>query len=506
MNFLQKTKEAAIAVVPIIIIVLVLHFAIAPLTINILRAFIVGSFLIILGLGIFLAGADLGIVAAGSLLGASLTRTRKLPVILISVSITCFIITIAEPNLIVQGNLVESVTGNISARSLILSVSAGIAIAIVMAVIRIFFQVPYRLILFIAYGVAIFAASQVSDIFISIAFDSSGCATGPLTVPFIMALGIGIAGVRSDITATEDSFGTTGIAAVGPILAVAILGLIVTNTVTDIPADIDIVETPKELLAVVDDIVEIAKAPILRQYMEHLRSVIKDVTKALSPLALILIFFQITLFKMPPEQLKRLALGIFYTWLGLILFFLGANTGFIPTGTALGELLGALSWNWILIPIGCILGAVIVCAEPAVWVLTQQVEEISSGNIRRPILLATLAIGVAATVGLSMWRVLSGFSIWYFILPGFGLALLLTFFSPKLFTAIAFDSGSVATGPMASTFILTLTLGAALTSGGNPETDAFGLIAMIAVAPPISIQILGIIFHRKELYLARKSK
>lgn len=499
MNFLKKIKETAVAIVPIIFIVLVLHFTITPLPINILGSFIAGSIFVILGLGVFLAGADIGIVPAGSLLGAALTKTRKLPIILISVSIVCFIITIAEPNLKVQGNLVESVTGIIASGSLVFSVSIGIGIAIAVAIARIMFQLPYRIIMFIGYGLAILVASRVNDTFVAIAFDSSGASTGPLTVPFFIALGIGVASVRGDATATEDSFGTTGIAAIGPILAIAILGFIVSSTTDSSPADIGAQEK------VISAAESAGEEPILKQYFDHLSSVVKDVTRALFPLALIFAFFQFVLLKMPPEQVKRLAFGLIYTWLGLILFFLGANTGFIPAGTAIGQQIGVLSWNWVLIPLGCILGAVIVCAEPAVWVLTEQVEEISSGNIRRPILLTALALGVAATVGLSMWRVLAGFSIWYLILPGFGLALLLTFISPKLFTAIAFDSGSVATGPMSSTFILTLTLGASLTSGGNPETDAFGLIAMIAVAPPVSIQLLGFLFHRKELYMAKKA-
>ncbi len=491
MNLLQKLKETTLAIVPVMLIVLILHLTVTPLPAYILVSFFAGSLLVILGLGFFLTGVDLAIVPAGSMLGSALTRTRKLPLILLVILIVGFIITIAEPNLRVQGDLVQTVTGTIKSSSLIFSVALGIGLALSLAIARILFQIPYRIIVILSYGSALLLASRVSAVFVALAFDSSGAATGPLTVPFFIALGIGVASVRSDRTAEDDSFGSTGIAAIGPILAVIVLGFFRGDGNTLPLPVIAVAAVPQTLFAV---------------YRAKILPILAEVALALGPLSLLLLVFQMTLLKLPPAQIRRIAMGMGYTFIGLSLFFLGAYTAFIPAGTEIGKGLGALSFNWILIPVGCLLGAVIVCAEPAIWVLTEQVEEVSGGNIRKPLLLAALAIGVSGAVGLSMWRVLAQFSIWYLLIPLFTLALSLSFFSPKLFTAIAFDSGGVATGPMSSTFILTLTIGASLSSGGNPATDAFGLIAMIAIAPPVSIQLLGFLFHRKELYMRKEAK
>ena len=170
----------------------------------------------------------------------------------------------------------------------------------------------------------------------------------------------------------------------------------------------------------------------------------------------------------------------------------------MPVGTTIGAVIGTLSYSWILIPIGLVLGAVVVCAEPAVWVLNEQIEEISGGHIKKRFMLVSLSAGIAFSIALSMFRVLTGASLWQFIIPGYLLAMVLTFFTPKLFTAIAFDSGGVASGPMTSTFILSFTLGASQAVGGNPVLDAFGVIAMVAMTPLITIQILGLVFSMKE--------
>ena len=240
--------------------------------------------------------------------------------------------------------------------------------------------------------------------------------------------------------------------------------------------------------------------------MHSVPEVARNVFIALSPLYGIILLFQLFLIKLPPQQFKRVSLGFLYAYIGLILFFVGADSAFVPAGKALGVALGSLERNWILIPIGCVLGAVVVCAEPAVWVLTEQVEEVSGGNIRKPLLLATLAIGVSVSIGLSMCRVIFGFSVWYLLIPFYAAAIALTFVTPKLFTAIAFDSGGVASGPMASTFILSLTLGASVASGGDPSRDGFGVIAMVAATPLVAIQILGWLYSLKEKHIAREAR
>lgn len=494
------------AIGPVMLIIIILHLTVAPMPLATLLAFIVGAFFVIFGLSVFLSGVDLAIVPSGSLIGASLTRTRNLPAILISVLVSGFIITLAEPNLNVQGDLVQAVTGIIPSKILVMAVALGTGLFLMIGMGRVLLQIPYKIIILISYAAALLLASKVTPMFVAIAFDSSGASTGPLTVPFFMALGLGLASVRGGKSSNDDSFGTTGIAAIGPILAVAVLAFIVSANNTGLPAsEVNEAISNSETIVLTTETQSIATKIFGDLWNEFIQQT-KSVSMALSPLVGLIILFQFFLLKIPKRQMRRIIAGLIYAWIGLVLFFTGANTGFIPTGTALGEILGSPSLQFILIPLGCVLGALIVTAEPAMWVLTTQVEEVSSGNIRKPVLLTTVALGVAIGVGLAMWRVVAGFNVWYLIAPTFILAVTLTFFTPKLFATIAFDSGSVATGPVSSTLILPLTLGAALASGGNPATDGFGLIAMIAVMPPISIQILGFLYHIKEKKVFRKER
>ncbi|HKL85085.1 MAG TPA: DUF1538 domain-containing protein [Treponemataceae bacterium] len=490
MDLFVKIKETAFAIIPVSLIVLVLHFTVGPLPQSILPVFLSGSILVILGLALFLVGIDLGIVPVATILGAALIRTRKLPLILASVFVSAFIITMAEPNLMVQGEVVQSVTGAITARSLVFFVSLGVGFGLALAISRTIFKIPYRAIVVTTYIIALLLATHSDAMFTAIAFDSSGASTGSLTVPFFLALGIGISAIRGDSSAMEDNFGTTGIVAMFPILIVLLMGLFSNSDTKPLATALEV----------------FSSNGVFSTWGRAIPGILKDVSFALIPLAALIIFFQKTLLHVPKSQFRRIMIGMIYAFAGLVLFFLGANTGFIPTGNALGKVLAEGEIAWILIPLAGLLGAFIVCAEPSMWVLTKQVEEVTSGNISRPVLTATVAIGVATAVALSLLRVLLGFSLLWLLAPLVILALFLTFFSPALFTQIGFDSGSVATGPLSSTFILTLTVGASAGSGGNPATDAFGLIALIAIAPPVSIQILGFLYHQKEKRMLQRQK
>lgn len=487
MNFLIKLKETSIAVLPIALLVFILSATITPLGADLLVSFTIGTVCIILGLTIFLTGTDIGIMPAGSFIGAALTAKRSLPLMLISGFIIGILITIAEPSLIILGQQAERVTGSVTTLELVYSVAVGVGIFLLIALARTVFQIPFRLIVIISYLIVFAIATRVSPVFVALAFDSGGATTGQMTVPFIIALGVGISAVRSDTSAEDDSFGLIGIASIGPMLAVVILAFFKGKVSA---------EESKQIMNAVSIVPEFHSGGIIHSYASLLPGILKSMALALGPLAVIIGFYQVFLLRLPPRQLKRIILGFIYTYAGLVLFMLGTVSAFIPVGNTIGYLMGQLENKQILIPFGCILGALVVCAEPAIWVLTQTVEEVSDGNIRRPILLTALALGVAASVGLSMWRVLAGFSIWFLLVPWYLAALLLTFVSPKLFTAIAFDSGGVASGPLSSTFVLALLLGASSSVGGNPATDAFGLIAMIAVTPIVSIQILGWLFSR----------
>jgi hypothetical protein len=304
-----------------------------------------------------------------------------------------------------------------------------------------------------------------------------------MTVPFIMAFGVGVAAVRHN---SGDSFGLTGIASIGPIAMVLFFGILTG-------------ESDKNAVSAAAE--EFLGLGLFVHLIPH---VFREVVGALAPLAVLFALFQLTLVKLPPKRLSRVIIGILYSFIGLNIFFVGVKGGFVPAGTRLGESLGALSlgaspWAVVFIAfVGAVFGAVVVCAEPAIWVLTREVEEISGGTIKRKVLLITLMFGVASAVGLSLLRVLLGFSIWYYLIPGYGLALLLTLVCPKLFVAIAFDSGGVASGPMTSTFILAFTLGLSAACGGNPVTDAFGVIAIVAMIPLIAIQVLGLMFKFQQ--------
>jgi hypothetical protein len=516
MNFSHKIKETSLAVLPIAALVIALSLTIAPLSRETFFAFVPGTAMIILGLSFFLAGTDLGILPAGSFIGSAITRSRKLTLILGTGLIVGFIITIAEPDLAVLGSQVEDATGYIRSLPLILSIAAGVGIFVSLALARAVFQIPFRAVVIAGYALVFALGSRISPTLAAIAFDSGGATTGPMTVPFIIALGIGVASVRIDKASGEDNFGFTGIASIGPIAAVAILALIISGGETagavEPATAISIAqstseatqEIPNEPVAFADAENplpgEIAPpiASLFGRYAHETPIVAKGVLLALAPVALLLSLFQLFLLKLPPRQITRIAFGFIYAFIGLVLFFLGTDTAFLPAGRELGFALARIGNGWPLIPIALALGATIVCAEPAIWILTEQVEEVSGGNVRRTALLVALACGVAVAVALSMWRILSGFSVWLLLIPSYAAAIALTFVSPRLFTAIAFDSGGVASGPMASTFVLAMALGAASAQGTSNAENAFGLIAMIAVTPLISIQVLGWAFSVKE--------
>ncbi len=511
MNFIHKIKETAIAIVPISALVVALSLTVAPVPPSVLFAFMPGSILVLLGLSFFLAGTDLGILPAGSFIGSAITKSKSILLVLFTGLLVGFFITVAEPDLAVLGAQVERATGYIPSWPLILSVAGGVGVFVTIALLRAIIQIPFRVVTLAGYALVFVLASRVHPQAMAIAFDSGGATTGPMTVPFIIALGVGVAAVRGDRSSDEDSFGFTGIASIGPILAVALLALSLEPRTAEAAGALDTAGAAESGMraaerALADGGNGLARmaGDLLALYSRELGHVAGNVALALSPIAVLLFAYQFFLLRLPPMQVRRIALGVVYAYVGLVLFFLGTETAFIPAGRELGRSLAAIGNGWPLIPVGLALGAAVVCAEPAIWILTEQVEEVSAGNIRRHVLLAALATGVSLAVALSLWRVLSGFGVWYLLAPSYALALALTFVSPRLFTAIAFDSGGVASGPMSSTFVLALALGAASERGSAGATDAFGLIAMIAVTPIVSIQLLGWLYARKERAMLRK--
>lgn len=481
----EKLVEALQAVLPIVAIVLVLSFFIAPLSPSVLLCFLLGAVMIIFGMMFFTLGAEMSMTPMGERVGSAMTKSRSLPKMIVIGFILGFIITISEPDLQVLANQVPSVPNLV----LILSVAAGVGAFLVIALLRMLFSMALPPLLVTLYAIVFVLAAFVPKDFLAVAFDSGGVTTGPMTVPFIMALGVGISAIRSDRHAADDSFGLVALCSIGPILAVLILGIAYSPGESSYTA---------AFLPDIQDSVELWDL-----FMVGLPAYFKEIALSLLPIMVFFGVYQFAVLHMSRKALGKILVGLFYTYIGLVLFLTGANVGFMPAGNYLGQVLAALPYRWVLIPLGMLIGYFIVKAEPAVYVLNKQLEEVTDGSISAKAMGTSLSIGVALSVGLAMLRVLTGISILWMLVPGYGIAIGLSFFVPKIFTAIAFDSGGVASGPMTATFLLPLAQGACLAVGGNIVTDAFGVVAMVAMTPLITIQILGMTYQLKQRHASR---
>lgn len=470
----EKWQEAVSAVLPIIGIVLLLCFAVAPISPSILLCFLMGAVLLLVGMMFFTLGAEVAMSPMGERIGTCLTKSKKLWLVLWLSFLLGFIITISEPDLQVLAQQVPAVPNMV----LILSVACGVGVFLVVAFLRMLFGIPLPPLLLIFYTGIFILAFFVPRDFLSVAFDSGGVTTGPMTVPFIMALGIGISSIRSDRHAADDSFGLVALCSIGPILAVMILGMIY---------------NPQEASYIPPVIPEIENSVHLwKLFAVEFPTYMKEIAIALLPVIVFFLIFQILVLKLTKRKLFKITAGLIYTYIGLVLFLTGVNVGFMPAGNYLGQILAGLDAPWVLIPIAMVMGFFIVKAEPAVYVLNKQVEEITDGAISAKAMGMGLSIGVAVSLGIAMIRVLTGISILWFLIPGYTIALGISFFVPKIYTAIAFDSGGVASGPMTAAFLLPLAQGACVALGGNIVTDAFGVVAMVAMTPLITIQVMGL--------------
>lgn len=485
MQLFDKLKEVVASVLPIPIIVLLLHFTITPLPNGILGQFIIGTFLLILGMGIFMVGADIGMLPMGEMMGSELIKTQKIWLIALFGFLIGSMVTIAEPDLQVLASQVSNVNPDVIKPLLVAAVSIGVGIFVVLGMLRIIFGISISKLLVISYIILLILAAFTSKNFLPIAFDSGGVTTGPLSTPFILALGVGVAAVKGGKNSAEDSFGLLALASTGPIFTVVILGLLFRNSSSS-------GTFTTETLSQVNNLKE-----LLLSFIKSVPIHIKEVILALLPMIIIFIIFKIFYLKMSKKQLFKIIIGIIYTFVGLVIFLTGVNVGFLPAGTYLGGQIASLHYNWVLIPIGAIIGFCLVAAEPAVHVLNSEVEDVSGGYISKRSMLITLSIGVSISVGLAMIRILTGLNIWWFLAPGYIIALILSFFTPNMFTAIAFDSGGVASGTMTAAFISPFTIGACQVLGGNILTNAFGVVAMVAMTPLIGIQLLGLIYKIK---------
>ena len=482
-HIFEKFKEAVFAVLPVTFIVLALCFTVVDVNTEFIVLFLIATVFLIFGMTMFTLGADISMMKIGQAIGSHVTKSRSS----VFVGIICFIlgviVTIAEPDLRVLAESVPIVDTYV----MIIAVAIGVGLFLVVSFFRVYLQVKLSYILLAMYGLvfALALSPLIPNDFVAAAFDSGGVTTGPITVPFIMALGVGLASLRGDKNSAEDSFGLVALCSIGPILTVLLLGAF--NDTSGIVAE----STPIAEYASISE--------IFFAYLRALPHYMLEVLLALLPIIVFFIIFQIFSLKLGKVTVVQIISGLVYTFVGLVLFLVGVNIGFMPMGTYIGRSLGGSANAWALIPIGALIGWFIVSAEPAVHVLKQQVEDVTEGAVKGKSVGLALSVGVAISVGLAMLRVITGISIWYIIIPGYLFSLVMTLFVPPIFTAIAFDSGGVASGPMTATFLLPLALGACDAAGGNLLTDAFGLVAMVTMTPLVTIQLLGLIGKFKAM-------
>lgn len=475
-GLILKLKESLLSVLPVAAVVVLLNFTPAvDFSAREILVFIVSAAAMIFGIGLFNIGADLAMSPMGEHIGASLTKTGKFSRVLGVSFLMGLLITVAEPDLSVLASQVSEV---MNGTVLILSVGVGVGLFLVVSVLKIIFKKPLSVLLLFFYMVlfaliALVAVNGNSDM-VALAYDSGGVTTGPITVPFIMAFGLGIAATFGGSDMGENSFGLIALCSVGPILAVSVLGITASGKISYTVPDYSV------------------GAHLGEAFWPTVMASVKDVGLALGLVVLLFAILQALFLKLPLRRLRGIAVGILYTFVGLVVFLTAVTVGFMPVGYKLGTELASRSPR-LLAVFGFIIGMVVVLAEPAVHVLNRQVEDVTDGAVTKTSMMTALSVGVGISIGLSMLRIYFDFSILYYLIPGYLISLGLSIFVPAIYTAIAFDSGGVASGPLTSGFILPLAIGACavLQGEGKIMSDAFGIVAMVAMTPLITIQILG---------------
>lgn len=486
----SKLLESLKSILPIALIVLGLSITVTPIPAGDMMLFLIGIAFLVFGMSLFNMGAEMSMQPLGVRIGSTIASSGKIWLIAFVSFVIGIIVTISEPDLQI---LAEQVSG-IKNMMLILTVSIGVGIFLMIALLRIVFGVSLNIILVVFYIATFIISFFLPEGFRPLAFDSGGVTTGPMTVPFIMSLGAGVSSARVSKAGRDDSFGITALCSVGPIISVLILGIC-------LKIDGGTYE-PSQPNVIVD-----TRSGIWL-YCQNIVRYAEEVAMALLPIVVFTVIFQLITRAFSKTQIIRIFIGIIYTFIGLAIFLTGANVGFVPTGTEIGSSLAGIGGGWLLVPIGILLGFFIVKAEPSVYVLNRLVEEMSAGAISGKLTGLGLSIGVAAALGLSCIRIITGISIMWILIPGYIVALSLCFFVPKIFVGIAFDSGGVASGTMMSGFVLPLAIGACNELGGDVMTEAFGCVAFVAMAPIIAIQIFGLLYsikskRRKQSFISK---
>ena len=475
-ELIEKIKEALISALPITVIVYLM--SLTPwfqFTSVELVSFTIGAVMLVLGIGLFNMGADLAMTPMGAHVGSGLSKQRKLGLLLGVCFVLGMLITIAEPDLQVLATQVGAV---MNGTVLVYAVGLGVGAFLIVAILRIVFRRPLGNLLTLFYmllfALALMLVVQGNESLLPLAFDSGGVTTGPITVPFIMALGVGVSSILGDSKSQDNSFGLVALCSIGPVLAVLVLGIFSTNDLSYSVPDYSM------------------SSDILGSFLHSLAHTAKEVATALGMIVAFFTVCQLTFLRLPRKRLLRIAIGVLFTYVGLVIFLTGVNVGFMPIGYKMGFELAKMDKNFLVV-LGLIMGVLVVLAEPAIHVLNQQVEDVTSGAITRRAMITGLCVGVGAAIALSVVRIIFDFSLVYYVIPGYFISLGLSLFVPRVYTAIAFDSGGVAGGPMTSGFILPFATGVCVSIQGEAAVlrDAFGVVALVAMAPLITIQLLG---------------
>ncbi len=483
----KKMTESLRSVLPVTLTVFFLCFFILPVETDVLLFFLMGAFFLTVGIAIFQIGAENSMTQIGLQIGSYLSKSRKLwPLLLCSFLLGVFI-TVSEPDLqILAGSF-----PNIPNATMIFAVAFGVGLFLIVAILRVLLRVPLRVILLASYGVTVLLAFFADPGYLPVSFDAGGVTTGPMTVPFIISLGIGISALRNDKDAESDSFGYIALCSIGPILTMLILSFIFPSssspTATIVPSAGSTID-------------------LFSSFTERFPYYIKEVLLALLPVLCFFLVFQIFFIKLPKHAFRKIMVGLLYTFIGLVLFLTGANVGFMPMGRQIGSMIGQEPYRWAVIPVAAVLGYFTVRAEPAVQVLTRQVYEMTAGSIPEKAMTTSLSVGVAIATSLAFSRTVFSFSILWLVIPGYVIALALSFFVDPIFTSVAFDSGGIASGPLTSAFILPISIGLCSSLGKDEGLYAFGIVALVALFPIITIQILGLIYKLLRAKASRSER
>ena len=472
-----KLKESIFSILPIMIIMilvaLLLNFNIVTII-----SILMSTLLLIIGICLFTYGADISMIEIGKSISSSLVKTKKPILIALITLIVGIVITVAEPDLKVLADQMTAINNT----TLILCVGFGVGLFLSMASLRIIYQIDLKIFIVVFYGLILLLMFLVDQRMIPVAFDSGGVTTGPMSVPFIIAMGIGFSRSRSRKESKDDSFGLVAMCSIGPILIVLLFSLLIRG---DINYQYNLVTENQNF------------NELYLSYLKEIWPTLKEVSLSLLPILALFIIFNLITKNIKKNKLKTIFMGLIITFIGLSLFFVGVNAGYMKIAYLIGTRMFA-NYEFLLIPLGILIGLVIVKAEPAVAVLTSQIEKITQGSVSKKLVNNIIAIGVALAISISIVRVLTGVQIVYFLLVGYIIAILLMFVTPKIFTMIAFDSGGAVSGPMTTSFLLPLLIGICYQKGGNVMTDAFGLVALVALSPLITIQLFGLIYSIKS--------